>query len=249
ILPNYTVTNNGNARVEGINLSLTFDRIESSSVIGVAGAEIGLDSSATSQGTAVFLTDSLPIGNYRLQLISSYTFEGVEYREILATQFLRLIDTVAPTVSILNPVAGATMNAKAAKAVIFAEDSLSGVASIEIRVNQGNWVKLLMGAVNVAYDLSELLEGTHTVSARATDLAGNVSDPVTVSFAIDNSAPQVYVEGVEEGVHYRSSVKPTVRFENATQTKVELNGAPYNAGTPITAEGPHRLEVYAVDDA
>ncbi|RHA44293.1 immunoglobulin-like domain-containing protein, partial [Cellulomonas rhizosphaerae] len=60
---------------------------------------------------------------------------------------------------------------------------VSGVASVEASVDGGAWAPLAAGGVKVSAD------GTHVVRVRATDVAGNVSTPVTADVRVDRTAP------------------------------------------------------------
>ncbi|MGZ4111292.1 MAG: beta strand repeat-containing protein, partial [Tumebacillaceae bacterium] len=74
-------------------------------------------------------------------------------------------------------------------------------------------------------------EGAHTLVV--TDAAGNVT---TVNFTIDKTNPAV--TGVEDGKAYRTDL--IVTFNEGTAT---LNGAAFNNGDTVTAEGAYTLVV------
>lgn len=247
--PSYRVTNKGNYRVDNLELSLNFVPSQLGALISADHATVHLDAGGSFESTVVFLTDSLPIGSYKLQLVATYEHERISYSEVLATQFITLVDTTAPTVSILNPAQGAVLNSVYAKAVIFAEDPLSGVKAVQVQVDGGTWHTLPSGQVNTTFDLSFLPDGAHQLAARAQDNAGNLSNPVVVSFTIDNLVPHIQIDGVQSGHFYNMPVTPVITFENASRTTVELNGAAYVSGTTIDVEGTYRLSVYAEDAA
>ncbi len=77
-------------------------------------------------------------------------------------------------------------------------------------------------------------EGKYQVVAK--DAALHV---VTKSFIIDTTAS--VIENVENNVHY-NSITPVVTEDNYSHAT--LNGAKYQLGTPITAEGAYTLVVY-----
>ncbi len=101
-------------------------------------------------------------------------------------------DTTPPEVSL--ELQGDTNNNGAylgsAKVAISASDGNSGVDTVEYQLDGGEWTEYAD-----AVDVSEL--GEHTVTYRATDVAGNVSEPGEETFTVvqspddDTDAPQV----------------------------------------------------------
>ena len=87
-------------------------------------------------------------------------------------------------------------------------------------------------------------EGTYTLTATATDCAGNTT-LASVSFEIDLQAPVV---SIDVPACTQSNVAPVITAVDPNLQSVVslLDGAPY-AGAPITTEGEHLLEVTALD--
>lgn len=247
--PTYKVENDGNSEIQGLGLALNFSQVDDSTPINTDQASADIAAGADFQSTSVFLTDSLPVGTYRLQLVASYAFEGVNYQEVLATQFVKLVDTTPPTVKILNPAAGSTVNAKRTRALVFSSDDLSGVQSVQLKIDQGDWLPLTGDGVNSSFDLSGLANGTHQIYAKATDNAGNESSPVQTSFTVDDVAPKITISGVSDGAFYATAVTPVVTVQNATISKIEMNGSPFTPGTVESSEGVYHLYAYGEDAA
>jgi len=67
----------------------------------------------------------------------------------------------------------------------------------------------------------------------------------------DVPAPKVVIEGVTEGQVSREPLLPTWRVESSGPATEEatLDGAPFDRGTAVKAEGPHELVVVARDNA
>ncbi|MCL6614104.1 MAG: hypothetical protein K6U03_05765, partial [Firmicutes bacterium] len=82
----------------------------------------------------------------------------------------------------------------------------------------------------------------------ALDKAGN-GDYYRVGFTVDRTPPRIEVLGVADGAVYAGPVVPEIRIEEANpeRTEILLDGAAYEPGTPIAANGTHHLAITAVD--
>ncbi|MDH3973930.1 MAG: Ig-like domain-containing protein, partial [Deltaproteobacteria bacterium] len=82
------------------------------------------------------------------------------------------------------------------------------------------------------------VEGEYTLSASASDLAGNEVTS-TVVFTIDKTAPVITLTGVEEDSYYNIDVAAniTVMDINLESSSSTLNGSSYQSGDIISAEG------------
>lgn len=80
-------------------------------------------------------------------------------------------------------------------------------------------------------------EGDYTLSAVATDVVGNTTTQA-VSFVVDRTAPTIALSGVADGAAYRMPVTPTWTMSDlhTVSDSATLNGAPFTAGTEISAE-------------
>ena len=91
-------------------------------------------------------------------------------------------------------------------------------------------------------------EGQHTISATSTDAAGLATTTPAIHFTLDKTPPSVIVleNGAEAVPNKVWGVDVTVTFtidQGASQRTAfpTLDGNPYVAGTPITAEGVHTI--------
>ncbi|MBI5549729.1 MAG: Ig-like domain-containing protein, partial [Deltaproteobacteria bacterium] len=93
-------------------------------------------------------------------------------------------------------------------------------------------------------------EGSHRLVVKAEDASGHKSS-TTVRFTIDTVAPQIRVSGVAEAESYRRAVSPTYRATDSSAVLVSarLDGEAFASGDEVSAEGTHRLEVTATDEA
>lgn len=88
---------------------------------------------------------------------------------------LKCADTTAPAVSVTAPAAGSAVSGTVSVSGS-AADSGSSVARVEVRVDSGPWTSA-SGTTSWTWSwaTSGLLDGTHILTARATDAAGNTA--------------------------------------------------------------------------
>jgi subtilase family serine protease/flagellar hook assembly protein FlgD/Tol biopolymer transport system component len=91
-------------------------------------------------------------------------------------------------------------------------------------------------------------EGSHTVSARAEDEAGN-SVTASLRFTIDRTPPRIVIEGVRDGEVTAVDVVPVISVTDTNLAGYDavLDGALFLPGGTVREEGSHRLEVVARD--
>jgi hypothetical protein len=180
-------------------------------------------------------------------------------------------DTTAPTVAITAPAGGATVSGTAVSVSATASDNV-GVASVQFKLDGAN-----LGAADttapyaVTWNTTTATGGTHTLTAVATDAAGNTttSAPVTVTVANgggggDTTPPTVSITAPAGG----ATVSGTAVSLSATATdnvgvssvQFKLDGAnlgaadttaPYAAtwNTTTATNGTHTLTAVATDAA
>jgi hypothetical protein len=94
-------------------------------------------------------------------------------------------DTTAPTVAFSSPAVGATVSGTTTVTGSAGDDR--GLAKVEVRVGSGSYVSV-SGTTSWSWSWSTagLTNGTHTLTARATDTSGNVST-TSRSFTVSNT--------------------------------------------------------------
>ncbi|MFA6014096.1 MAG: Ig-like domain-containing protein [Gallionellaceae bacterium] len=111
-----------------------------------------------------------------------------------------VLDTLAPDMPVINVVennnvisklSGASFVSGSAEANATVALSLGGHTYNLTADAQGNWRYLLLAA-----DISSMGEGAETLSAIATDLAGNISLSATREISVNTSSPTITVTGV-----------------------------------------------------
>lgn len=153
-----------------------------------------------------------------------------------ATKFLQSSDTVAPTCAITSPTGGNVSGTVALSAS--ASDNV-GLAKVELYVDGVLRGTDLYAPYTGSWDTTGAAVGSHSLSCKAYDAAGNVgtSAPVTVTVP-DTIPPVVYISDPADG----STVSGTVTVQvfandNVRVTKVELYAGSVLVGSS-TALGP-----------
>jgi len=96
-------------------------------------------------------------------------------------------DTTPPTISITSPAAGATLTGTV-NVVASAQDNVS-VAIVQFKLDGGNsGPSLTTPPYSYSLNTTALSNGNHTVSATATDGAGNTAPSAGIQFVVNNSS-------------------------------------------------------------
>jgi hypothetical protein len=160
------------------------------------------------------------------------------------------VDTTKPTAAITLAPSGSGGWRVSGSASVTGTDATSGVDHVEYRIDSGSFVSIASGATFTVPD------GTHSVTYRAVDVAGNVGDPVTVSnVKVDSVKPQSTVTPAGS-TSWRNSGSVTLAATDATSGVVSIDykldgAATYTtyAGPLTLSDGTHTLVVRAVDAA
>jgi len=165
-------------------------------------------------------------------------------------------DTVAPQVNLsVNPSAPSGDNGWWTDAVIataMATDNQPGQLYLEQKLGSGEWAEYTT-PVNLTAD------GTHTLQVRASDTAGNVSEPKSVTVKIDKTAPATTVTGLtagaELGVASLATVAATATdaLSGMAGVTLTIDGQPFPAGGKLDGMllglGAHEVIARATDKA
>ncbi|MCH8745721.1 MAG: hypothetical protein IIB31_08750, partial [Chloroflexi bacterium] len=111
---------------------------------------------------------------------------------------INAVDTTPPTVSITSPADGAVLTAGSVTVTGAASDD-TGLSQVELRVGTGAWQQAT-GTSSWSSPVT-LTPGVNTVTARATDTAGNFTDTViTVTYnPADTTPPTVSITSPADG--------------------------------------------------
>ena len=160
------------------------------------------------------------------------------------------VDTTKPTAAITLAPTGAGGWRVSGSASIAGSDATSGVDHVEYQIDSGSFVSIASGATFT------VPEGTHSITYRAVDVAGNIGDNVTVSgVKIDSVKPQSTVTPASS-TSWRNSGSVTLAATDATSGVASIGykldgAATYTtyAGPLSLADGTHTLVFRAIDVA
>ncbi|WP_219950603.1 Ig-like domain-containing protein [Salinibacterium sp. M195] len=141
-------------------------------------------------GKLIYDTGELADGNHTIRVEYSDTKNPASVGTIIVFDAVlmptELPDLNAPSVAVdVTKAGGAGWFGAGAALSVSASDLDSGVELVEFRVDGGAWAEFVSPV--------SLADGQYSVSARATDAAGNVSDVVTQQVKVDSVAPEVWV--------------------------------------------------------
>jgi hypothetical protein len=199
--------------------------------------------------------------------------DGLSAGRALASYVLGTFDVrqdVAPPHLVLDSAGGASKTNVTITGQV--TDNLSGVAKLQVQVDQGAFTALSFNAATgkfsfpTSFALDGTADGAHTINFLATDVAGNTSTPVTFTFTLGTQAPTLTLTTPSEG----GALDVTTLLTGTATTKgpaVVALGYTFDGGTrmPITfdadgtfsqtldlsrlAAGAHTLVVTAQDAA
>lgn len=110
------------------------------------------------------------------------------------TNMTTIVDALPPDSSFVSPVNGQLITSSQVLLVGTASDAQSGVAKIEVKVDEAPW-QMASGLTNWSLLVSGLAEGRHELQVRGTDAAGHVElSPDIIRVRIDTIPPIGNVE-------------------------------------------------------
>jgi hypothetical protein len=151
------------------------------------------------------------------------------------------IDSTAPVSEFINPSDGSEVTVAGVLDIHgFSSDSTSGLGSAEISLDGGvNWQQLEASAGNWSYawDTLSVPDGTYTVLASASDVAGNAAKPVSVRVIVKNAKPTAMATVTNLPPTWTSTHTPTVTRTargtmTATSTVIPQEFSPAKTPTP-----------------
>jgi flagellar hook assembly protein FlgD/fibronectin type 3 domain-containing protein/subtilase family serine protease len=181
----FSVTGRGNREAGVLLLKLLVLDTSTWTTVSSHEQSMSLGMNETVSGQHEFAGLGLDIGMYQVLLQAVHQNDT----RSLAGDSFQVRDGVAPVVSVLSPADG-TVVADSVDLSVTAIDGGAGVAKVEYQLDSGTWLPLAMvnsatGRYAARWLPDEADEGPHTVSFRATDLAGNISIPVDVDVTIE----------------------------------------------------------------
>ena len=155
-------------------------------------------------------------------------------------------DTEAPTISITAPTEGATVSGSTVTLSANANDNI-GVTSVQFKIT-GDYDPPELSATpyTLTWDSTAVTDGTHTITAIASDAAGNTTTSASVNVTVNNNnggtSPTVVVMSPTEGATVTGS---SVTLSAVASDDIGVAGVQFqldgvDLGTEITAE-PYTL--------
>jgi hypothetical protein len=225
---------------------VTLTAIASDATSSVALIEHRLDGGAWSAGDSLTVSAQGP---------HTVDFRATDQAGLRSTTSLHFqVDKTPPAVS-FTPIGTPGANGWYTSLValsISAEDALSGVAGIEYRLDGGAWI---------SGSSLTLSDGEHTVEARATDRAGNLSavtPATTIGIQVDTTAPTLSLAltgTLGKNDWYVSDVTIIAAASDVTSgidlSEYSLDGGDWSPGSRVTisTDGPHSVRFRVIDRA
>jgi len=186
----YTLINSGNTNADDLTTSLLIIDSETETVIDTKETVINLGMSSSGSDQYSFSTSTYDLKTYIVALQCTYQ----DNTKTLDRATFTVIDTLPPVVTIISPAPGTLFNSEITMTVT-ATDDVSGVSTVEYKFDQDVWKPMPLSNPAKREYASTMLpsladEGTRTISFRATDHAGNTSDPVVTTISIDLTPPE-----------------------------------------------------------
>ncbi len=155
------------------------------------------------------------------------------------------VDTLAPDTTIDSGPSGLTADNDPS----FGFSSEPG-ATFECRLDSGSWAACTSPKAH-----TDVADGAHSFSVRATDAAGNTDPtPATRGFTVDATAPDTMIDSGPSGTITTRDVSFAVSATEPSSFECSLDGTPFGAcSTPVSysglADGAHNFRVRATDNA
>ena len=149
------------------------------------------------------------------------------------------VDTVPPTVSMTAPISGALLN-KTITVTANATDS-AGITGVQFKLDGSNLGSVVTGSgpgYNISWNAAAATNGPHTLTALATDAAGNTASS-SVSVTVDTTPPALSMITPANGAYLNGITAVTVNATDSvgvTGVQFKLDGA--NLGAVVTGAGP-----------
>lgn len=204
------------------------------------------------KGTATnHLYSSLNEGSHRIY-IKAFDRLG-NTKEI---QVVFLVDISMPKVSLTSPSPQTLTNSSNVKAVWKGTDTVSGIDHYEVKLDEESWLNV--GSLTT-YSTSGIADGSHELTVKAVDNAGN-SAVSSVVFIVDTTPPSIALTNPIKGSVIRSAIITVdwsgldeVSGINHYEVKIDED-AWFNVGKNTTytlnqiGDGSHTFHVKVVDN-
>ncbi|MCM2324575.1 MAG: hypothetical protein NDJ90_15050, partial [Oligoflexia bacterium] len=210
--------------------------------------ECVLDNGAPSPCTSPQIYSNLANGSHSFSVKAT---NSAGLSDTVGAAYAWVIDSVAPSVELLNAAVLPSVSASSSIALVFAAVDASAT-TFSCSLDGGPAIACESPA---AY--TGLGEGAHSIAVSAVDAAGNVSSaPATFSWSIDQTAPEARITSVVPAEPVTRSVAATFSFSANESASFECSvdggsfrecASPY--ALPDVLDGSHGFQVRAIDVA
>jgi hypothetical protein len=171
---------------------------------------IGVDT--TDPYSATWATTPADDGSWDFRFIARDT--ATPANESITDFASKIVDNTAPTGAVSSPLSGAVVSGGVTLGVT-ASDA-NPIASVEYFVDGGSVGSSSGTPYQVAWNSASTGDGSHSISAVITDMAGNSTSTGGVGVTVDNFAPTVSVSGLPANVSGSVSVSASASSDTAT---------------------------------
>lgn len=204
----YTVRNSGNMNVNGLPLRLIVINPEDQSIMNSLENAVDIPINSSQTGRFIFSTQGYKLKTYVVVL--QYVYQD-KIRSVASASFT-VRDGAPPSINLISPESGRTYSARFDIAAAVTDDA-SGVERVEYQIDNGAWRLLPLsdqaaGRYSTSWAPVVADEGVHTISFRAIDKTGNMSEPVSSVFVIKTLAgtltvqPNLVYQGSDISINY-----------------------------------------------
>jgi hypothetical protein len=161
------------------------------STVGISSVQFYLDGSAlgsavtSSPYTVSWNTATASNANHTLYALATDNNANTASSSVLTIT----VDNLPPSVSITSPVSGATVSGSNVSIVASSTDTQSGVASVAFYLDGSLLGQSTSSPFTATWDTTQSSNGTHNLSAIATDGVGNATTSAVVSVTVNNVTP------------------------------------------------------------
>lgn len=229
--------------------------------IGVTNVEFYLDttligSDATTPYSLAWNTTTATAGNHNL---SSKAFDAAG-NSTTSSSVAVTVDNTSPTTSITSPTSGATITGLTTITANASDNS--GIAKVEFYVDTTLIGNDTASPYSISWSSSSVTNGTHSLTSKAIDLAGNTVTSAAIGITTNNEfvAPTTSVTAPTDGSFLKGTVAVNANAnDNVGVTRVEFYAGaaligsdtttPYsvNWNTTTTTDGSYTLTSKAFD--
>lgn len=185
---------NGSASASNVNVSW----IGSDADAGINNYEIRMDAeSYVNEGLSTSHTFlNVTEGNHEVHIKA---IDKLGNLNEVSVNFFR--DTSLPSVSIISPSSSYLANLPNLTATWNGSDAVSGIEHYEFKLDEGDWTTT---GTSTTHDISGISDGTHNLSVKAIDKAGNFKE-TSVTFIVDTNPPVISILPLQNGSQIKSS--------------------------------------------